>query len=57
MRDQHDLGAGSGRRGDDLLDGFGRAGIEIGRRLVEKKQVRLGDERASQSEPLLLAAG
>ena len=43
--------------GDQVPELPARLGIEAGRRLVEKDQVRIADDRAGEREPLLLSAG
>ena len=56
VRHHDDLGALGMHRRDDAFDFVRRAGIEIGGRLVEKKNLRPQRPGARQREALLLAA-
>ena len=43
--------------GDQLKDRFSSAAVEIAGRLIGQQDLRLGDERPGQGQPLLLASG
>mgnify|MGYP002653820459 CR=1 FL=1 len=51
MRRHHDLHAAGRYGADDVLDGFGRGGIEARGRLVEKQHRRIARQRAGQRHP------
>ena len=56
VRRQQDRPAGALELVDEIPELPARLRIEAGRRLVEKQQVRIADERAREREPLLLSA-
>ena len=56
VRDEHDRAARALEFLDELPELAACLRIEAGRRLVEKQQLRIADERAREREPLLLAA-
>src|SRR6185503_783517 len=56
VRRQHDRAAGALEFFDELPELAACLRIEPGRRLVEKQELRIADERAREREPLLLAA-
>ncbi len=55
MRDDDD-GAVSGDAAQILADDRLTVGVKRARRLVEDQQLRIGDKRAGNGKPLLLAA-
>ena len=55
--DHHDRAAGAVQLVEQAEDLGGRGRVEVAGRLVGEQQVRLGDQRPGDRDPLLLAAG